>query len=270
MRRVIAVALTIAALIVAAGAPVRADTGGSAWTDDGGIQQGVTNESGTDGSSGSAVTVPCTYDPLPPAYVPMYSGDGDTVPLDTPGQWLLKTCGTDYFGAVFIPAQDPQLLAEQARKYLPLPAPAPRMSPAGDQIVNLPSWLWVDGPWEPKTSTVAVPGVSVTVTAVPVSVVWSMGDGTEVTCAGPGTPYEPSRPDADQLTSCSHTYTRSSAEQPGDHYTVTVSVRWSASWAVVGAPGGGDLGTITRATSFPVRVGEVQALNTATQGDRPW
>ena len=42
-----------------------------------------------------------------------------------------------------------------------------------------------------------------------------------------------------------------------------VTVRWQASWTVAGAAGGGDLGEIERTTDFSVRVGEVQAINTA-------
>jgi hypothetical protein len=104
--------------------------------------------------------------------------------------------------------------------------------------------------------------VTVTVLTVPETAVWAMGDGTTVVCAGPGTAFDPTQPAASQQPSCSHTYRRSSSSQASQEYTASVAVRWRVSWQVSGAAGGGDLGTLDRTTSFAVRVGEVQALNT--------
>ena len=53
------------------------------------------------------------------------------------------------------------------------------------------------------------------VVATPVSTTWDAGDGTPpLVCAGPGTPYDTSRPESSQSTDCSHTYRSSSADQP--------------------------------------------------------
>ncbi|MGH9283320.1 MAG: hypothetical protein ACRD0S_10350, partial [Acidimicrobiales bacterium] len=68
--------------------------------------------------------------------------------------------------------------------------------------------------------------------------------------------YDPTIPDDTQATDCSHTYTRT-----GD-FLVTARTDWHVTWSVDGAPGGGDLGIVSRSTPpAPVRVGEVQALN---------
>jgi hypothetical protein len=136
------------------------------------------------------------------------------------------------------------------------------MSPAGDQIVNLASWLWLDSEWRPLTSTVTVPGVAVTVRAVPEQVIWAMGDGGAVVCDGPGVAYRRDIPESRQSTTCAHTYRHSSAGEPDRQYRATVTVRWRATWSASGVAGGGDLGTIDRTTGFAVRVGEVQAINT--------
>lgn len=148
---------------------------------------------------------------------------------------------------------------DEARRRLDLPLPSPGLNPPGAQLVGVPTWLWVDGPWAPASATAQVAGTSATVTAVPVSVVWSPGDGTTVTCDGPGTAYDPTRPPADQRSACTHTYGRSSAALPGGAYalaaTVTYEVTWSSS---TGA--GGSLGTLTRTSTVPVAVEEAQAL----------
>lgn len=83
------------------------------------------------------------------------------------------------------PVPDPAALARQAYDQLRLPSPAIRLSPAGRQLVNLPTWLWLDhAGWGAASATAAVPGESVTATAVPTSVTWSLGDGSSITCVG--------------------------------------------------------------------------------------
>ncbi len=77
--------------------------------------------------------------------------------------------------------------------------------------MGVATWLWVDGPWEPSSATAEVAGVSATVTARPVRVVWDTGDGAGVTCDGPGTPYDPAHPSAGRDSACTHVYGRSSA-----------------------------------------------------------
>lgn len=148
---------------------------------------------------------------------------------------------------------------DEARKRLDLPLPSPGLNPPGAQLVGVATWLWVDGPWAPASATAQVAGVSATVTATPVSVVWSPGDGTTVTCDGPGTPYDPNRPPADQRSSCTHAYGRSSAALPGGAYALTATVTYEVTWSSsTGA--GGALGTLTRTTTVAVVVEEAQAL----------
>src|SRR5207244_3829971 len=105
-----------------------------------------------------------------------------------------------------------------------------------------------------------VPGITVTVTAEPQRVVWDMGNGDQITC-GPGTPYDPSKPEADQQTDCSYTYRYSSAAQPNERYVITATVEWVATWTAAGAPGGGSLGVVRRSSSVAVRVAEAEAIN---------
>ncbi|MGH9089941.1 MAG: hypothetical protein ACRDZR_00950 [Acidimicrobiales bacterium] len=88
-----------------------------------------------------------------------------------------------------------------------------------------------------------------------------MGDGQQVTCDGPGTPYDPSAPDA--TTDCSYTWTQPSAGQPGGAYQVTATVDYGVTWGATGAAGGGDLGQAPGpAGRVAVRVAQSEALNT--------
>ena len=147
---------------------------------------------------------------------------------------------------------------DEARRRLDLPLPQPALNPPGAQLVGVPTWLWVDGPWAPASATAAVGAVNATVTATPVQVVWTTGDGATTTCDA-GTPYDPSRPPADQHSSCTHVFTRSSSALAGGTYAVTATVTYDVAWsASTGA--GGELGSLSRSTTVPVRVAEAQAL----------
>lgn len=139
--------------------------------------------------------------------------------------------------------------------------------------MNANLWLSIDpSQWSQRQATASVPGVSATVVAVPQKVVWDMGDGRTVTCDGPGRAYDPSAPYASQSPECGHTYTRSSAGQPGppaNAYVLTATVHWHATWTSSGVAGGGDLGIVT-STSDPLalRANEIQTVVVAG-GGRP-
>jgi hypothetical protein len=191
------------------------------------------------------------------------------------GAWYLWRCSGDgfrdslYRPPVWIPdgerapgaaGPSPAELAAQARERLRLPGPAVAASPAGDQLVNLPTWLWLDGDWAPIEATASVPGVSVTARAVPRSATWVMGDGSEVVCRGPGTPYTPGVDPASPSPDCGHTYRHSSAGRPGEVFAASVTVSWTVTWS-----GAGDSGTfpdLTTTAEATFRVAESQALVT--------
>jgi hypothetical protein len=191
------------------------------------------------------------------------------------GDWYLWRCSGEgfrdslYRPPVWIPdgeqapgaeGPSPAELAQQARERLRLPDPAVAASPVGDQLVNLPTWLWLDGDWAPVEATASVPGVSVTARAVPESATWSMGDGSEVVCRGPGTRYAAGRDPASPSPDCGHTYRTSSAGRPGETFTVSVSVDWTVTWS--GAGEGGTFPGLTTTAEAGFRVAESQALVT--------
>jgi hypothetical protein len=161
----------------------------------------------------------------------------------------------------------PGVLAQLAVKYLRLPDPVIRSSPAPGalQLTRLPVWLWIAaGDWEPQSKTAQVPGESVTATATPVSAAWDMGNGTTVTCKGPGTPYGDGNPAAASPT-CGYTYDQSSAGQPGGAYPVTVTITWDITWAGDGGAGG-VLAPLQTVAAAEFQVAESQALDTSSGG----
>jgi hypothetical protein len=163
-------------------------------------------------------------------------------------------------GTVYLCAQDPPVffwspqappgpppalvLAQRAASELRLPALGAASNAgtgaAATTYVGIPTWLWLQGPWAAvKSPPAAVAGESVTATATPTSVSWSMGDGHSMRCDGPGAPYnsaDPSNPP------CGYTYRVDSSKQPQDgpsvndrYFTVQATVTWSVTWTCTGA-----------------------------------
>ncbi|HTT50485.1 MAG TPA: hypothetical protein VMH35_03675 [Streptosporangiaceae bacterium] len=159
----------------------------------------------------------------------------------------------------------PGVLAALARQTLGLPGPVIRSSPAQNalQLTNLPTWLWINpAEWVPESKTATVPGESVTATATPVSVTWHPGDGSAVTCQGAGTPYSSADNPAAASPDCGHTYTSSSAGQPGGAFQATATITWDVTWQGPGGAGGALAPLFTTAVAA-FRVAESQALNTS-------
>jgi hypothetical protein len=193
-----------------------------------------------------------------------------------PGAWYVYKCDQSgvidalYRAPVWIPDRQPGALpspaqlAEQARSQLLLPSPRIEANPVGEQLVNLPTWLWLDSAsWGPRSATVLVPGVSVTAVAKPTSVAWSMGDGTSVICRGQGTPFPPGGNPRAASPDCGHTYRISSADQSGQTFPVTATVHWSVIWW--GADQRGTFPDLTTSANTHFRVAEAQALGTGTR-----
>jgi hypothetical protein len=230
------------------------------------------------GAQGATKFVFCSYRPLP-------AGEIAELELVSPhseqrGGWFYNPCRSgdgrnlrQWQGPVWVtfpaggpaPLIDPGALAQEAYRLLPIPTPRLATSPPANrpQLVNVATWLWVDrSTWGARTATVSVPGESVTATATPRQVIWSMGDGHTVLCDGAGTPYEEGRPPSGQQPTCSYTYKRGSAGEPGDQFSVRATVTWLVTWSAVGVtPASGQLPPLQRSAQVGLTVGEAQALN---------
>jgi len=183
-------------------------------------------------------------------------------------QWVYSRCenrrtGEVRQGIVLVragSAVSPADLARTAADRLELPAPRPATSPrqGSDVAVGVPVWLWLESAPGEVSATASVPGLSATVTAQPVEVVWDMGDGTEVVCAGPGVAWAPGL--ADVASDCQHTYRRTAIRLPGEVFAGSVTTRWRARWSATDGSSG-QLESLSRSAPFTVRVVEVQAVN---------
>ncbi|UQW99135.1 ATP/GTP-binding protein [Streptomyces sp. RerS4] len=210
-------------------------------------------------------------EPQPPAGSALWEGHtpGDGAVYVNPCIWQGPGSeNQDVLGRVFwsqdapAPAVDPAVLARRAVDSMLLDGPAivsPR--PGGTYTVGVPMWLWVgQGPttWGPNVASASAGGITVTATAKVSSIVWSMGDGSSVTCTGPGTAYTAARGMA-ASPDCGHLYRATSAGRPGGKYSGTATSTWTVDWAV---SGGGRTGQLTevRQSVFTVAVGEVQVV----------
>ncbi|MGP4009959.1 ATP/GTP-binding protein [Streptomyces sp. 4N124] len=158
------------------------------------------------------------------------------------------------------PQVDPQELAQQAVDSMTLLGPdiaSPKA--AGKYTVGVPMWMWVNQSataYGPNTASASAGGITVTATAKVSKIVWEMGDGSSVTCNGPGTPYQASEGMA-QSPTCGHVYSKTSGGSQGGKYLVTATSTWTIDWQ-----GGGAAGQLTevRQTNVQVAIGELQVV----------
>ncbi|MBT8228009.1 MAG: hypothetical protein HKP61_13390 [Dactylosporangium sp.] len=228
-------------------------------------QPGDDGSTGNNGGSGNGGNGDGALEPGD-CYVQRLPGQESTpIGGPMPGAWYERICllpgGGEAVSAAFWLTDDqvisPATVARQAVARLTLPTLVLRWNPAppADQILYIPTWLWVDSvSWVPQSATASVPGLSVTATATPTRVVFATGDGNSVTCDGPGTAWQSGMDPLSASPTCGYTY-----PAPGA-YTLTATVTWTVTWA-----GGGTSGTVdplTTSASQQVRVVEAGAVNT--------
>jgi hypothetical protein len=254
---------------------------------------GVGGDPGTNnggGGSGSSSDGGSTQ-PQCPDYVPYSSvfpgNDGGSPPAGAvqPGAWYVDLCadgsaqgmatGVQWFGngqVPGIPPPDPATVGAQAASELQLPNPSLALSPATTGYVNLAEWLWIEPSiWHPFTTAAQACNAggctNASATATPAYVTWNTGDGSILTCDGPGTAYNPAIPADAQSTSCSHTYTTTSAGQPTPDgnpndavFPIAATVTWSVVWS---GPAGsaGSLPSLTTHASTSLKVTQIESVN---------
>ncbi|WP_326771293.1 ATP/GTP-binding protein [Streptomyces sp. NBC_01445] len=180
--------------------------------------------------------------------------------------------GTGRIGVVWIPdgnapgapAIDPEVVARQAVDSMKLVGPDIDINPkpGGKGLVGMPVWMAVGqspNTYGPNSATATAGGVTVTATAKVKSIVWNMGDGTSVTCNGPGTGYRKSF-GMKQSPDCGHVYKQTS-DSAGGKFKVSATATWAVDWQVAG--GGGETGHLTevRNSQVGLTITESQAVN---------
>jgi len=226
-----------------------------------------------------------------PDYVPygvaVPGGVGGPAPAGAvqPGGWYVDLCsvgnaqsiaqGLQWFAtgqAPTVAPPDPATVGAQAASELQLPTPSLALSPVTTGYVNLAEWLSVaPSIWHLFTTSAQACNAggctTATATATPAIVTWNTGDGSVVTCNGPGTAYSPDLSATEQSTTCSHTYTETSAGQrdpngnPNDGaFTVTAAVTWTVAWS---GPDGsaGVLPSLITEASTSLKVTQIESVN---------
>ena len=225
-----------------------------------------------------------SYD-VPDSAIPGGEGSRQSyIALDPPeGQTIAvyRDCNGDVRGGVmWVPEPVPGtaddgegifLARQQARARVEPAVPVANVSPA-EAVVRFPTWLWLEPSyWQQTTAAESTAGgVSVAVTARPLEVVWDLGEGQRV-CEGPGIAWSQAAHAAYEVQpesvrgagnpACTFTFINSSTTQPGDVFEASVTVTWEFSWALNGADQG-VFGTVEVGDSWPLRVGEIQAVIT--------
>ncbi|RPK71404.1 hypothetical protein EES45_34755 [Streptomyces sp. ADI97-07] len=233
---------------------------------------GAATPAGTSGGSSRSSKPLCTYtrlDPQPPAENMFWKGHdrserGAVYGVNCPDQQGARTVWIpDGQAPDAAPVIDPEVVARRAAASMRLEGPkvaGPRA--AGTYVVGMPMWMWATpspSTFGPVTASATAGGVTVTATAKVTTVRWAMGDGTTVTCHGPGTPYKTSR-EVTSSPDCGHLYERASYEEPGGRYQGTATAHWTITWTAPALNDGGTF-TETRTTEFTAEIHEVQVVN---------
>mgnify|MGYP001390779576 CR=1 FL=1 len=145
------------------------------------------------------------------------------------------------------------MASAQSQLVLELPDVATSPPRGGTQLVGVPVWFWVTNS-APAATTAEIPGLAVTLSAVPTSTRYRIGDAT-LTCDGAGTAYDPDRPAAGQHSDCTHTFDQNAT------VTVDATVDWQLTWTATNGQAG-DLPTVSRTTSFTLTLEQAQAVTT--------
>lgn len=230
----------------------------------GGEEGGGGNTGG--GGGGGAVCqdrdgseVPCTKDGLTWWGTPRYCYAEVMVPQMPPpagqdadgGQWWGCPTGTSS-GLVWWAEDgeepvDPVAVATQLRVTIPYELADARIAPPPTYhtYISYKNWLWVEsGQWHSVAGSQSVRGATVTLTATPSYVEWTMGNGDTVSCVGPGREWVKGMPE-NAPTNCSYAYDE--MEDPkGDTWTVSAQINYTLAWTCTGNCGGatsGDLGS---------------------------
>lgn len=158
----------------------------------------------------------------------------------------------------------PAQAAQEAVSLLPLKGPQIGVAPDpnGAGLVGLPVWLWTAVTpltWGPVEQTTAVTGMAVVTRAQATGITWDMGDGQQIVCAGPGTPYE-ARYGNTASPDCGYRYPRDSRTQPGGVYTITGTTSWQVAWRIAGTGQNGVIPTTTQTTTA-ITIQELQVVS---------
>jgi hypothetical protein len=173
------------------------------------------------------------------------------------------------FGCVtntFVPVS-PAVLAQRALGTIRFPHPSGDRSPSPTLLyqgypftyVNLYTFFWTGGAsWRALSATASAGGVSATVTARPVALVFDPGNGAAaVSCGGPGRPWTSADGNgAPTDGACAYRYVRVTPSP----ITSTQTIVWKITWIGTGGTGG-EIPSLSTSTSGLLQVLQIQVVN---------
>jgi len=183
----------------------------------------------------------------------------------TPGQTALVNKDLQAQGCT--PVVTPASLAQRAYRSIRFPRPSGGRTPSTSlsyqglpfTYVNLWTFFFTTpGTWRTLSATASAAGMSATVTARPVRLLFDPGDGSSpVSCPGPGRAWsaaDGNGPPTDGA--CAYRYARVTPEP----ITSTQSIVWQITWVGTGNSGG-QIPSLSTSTSGQLRVLQVQVVN---------
>lgn len=198
------------------------------------------------------------------------------------GSWHRRVCYVGprqtAYNVFWVANVDATDLARQALATAPLPSPVISLRPDIPLITltNYPEWLWIQpDAWQTVTASATLDGLTATVTAVPFQVMWDSGDPRAtsderyIKCNGPGKalPTNPSYMDRLEDSGCTYFYRHTSGKEPDLTFDLSATIHWRVTWTATNGTSG-NLGTVSRTSAIPVKVGEHQVINVSPREDR--
>lgn len=218
----------------------------------------------------------CYAYPLDPQPVPGSAGWQAIAGQATGGTVMACVGGGDAFyvpeGEAAVP--DARTIALNAVKQVPFVTAKVHVAPDSRRhtYVYVENWLWVPvSQWRTVEARASVGGTTVTVTADPSGVEWTMGDGNTKVCRSAGRPWTDGMTDQAK-TSCGYAYDTVSvkndagAHDPRGRFRLTARFHYDVRWSCTGACSapGGALGEYTGPVS-PVTEMEVRQRQTVVR-----
>ena len=197
-----------------------------------------------------------------------YLGAVKQGPVDTLTMTQLAVLNVALAQAGCPPVVTPATLAEQAYRTIVFPRPSGHRSPSETLLykgfpftyVNLWLFYWTSpATWHTLTATASAAGLSATVTATPVQLVYDPGDGSPaVSCAGPGRAWtDADGNDPPSGGACGYQYLKVT----GSPITSTQTIVWKITWTGTGNTGG-EIPSLSTSTSGQLNVMQIQTVVT--------
>ena len=145
--------------------------------------------------------------------------------------------------------------AQFAIAHIDFELPEIELSPPGRQVVGIPTWLAATSRLQYDEVSANAGPVWATVWASFRDVTWNLGNGMTYVCSQDVSKVWDPTTNQPQSSRCTYTYTSSS----GSPFSVTATIRWNIEQRTNTNPNWHFWGTISRSTTIPLQVTQLQS-----------